>query len=272
MIISPAALSTRAVIGFWAAALVAYVFLYAPIAAMVSLSFNDSLSIGLPWAGFTTKWYAASIQATAISAFLNSFKLAIAVSLVATLLGLGVALASRRVSRFQGVLMNALFLALLMPGIALAVGQSTFFKAIGLLPGLWTTTFIGHLTYTVPFAFLNIYPRLHKFDPNLEAAAADLGATPWTAFHTVLLPQIMPGIVASVLFCFTLSFDEFTRTLFLVGNENTLPTYLWSIILADPSPVTSAIATLSMLFSLGVIGAGLAMLSLRQRLSRKASI
>jgi spermidine/putrescine transport system permease protein len=136
---------------------------------------------------------------------------------------------------------------------------------------LWTSTLIGHLIYTSPFAFLTIFPRVHRFDPNIEAAAMDLGALPLVAFWTIVLPQIAPGLVASFLFCFTLSFDEFVRTLFLIGSQNTLPIYLWSIILNNPSPQTSAIAILSMSFSLVIVATG-SMLLRQRRLIGRSSI
>lgn len=263
---TPAALSRRAIALFGLFASAVYVFLYAPVVTMVVLSFNDSVSIGLPWIRFTTRWYTESLANTlAINAFLNSVKLAIAVSLLSTTLGLGVALASRRLFFGKGLLLNVLIMPLLIPGIVLAVGQLTLWNLLGFLPGLWGTTLLGHLVYTLPFAFLNIFPRLYRFDPNMEAAAADLGAGPWTVFRTVVLPTIRPGVLASLLFCFTLSFDEFTRTLFLVGPENTLPVYFWSIILTDPSPAASAVATLSVLFSLGIVGGGLALVGLGRR-------
>jgi ABC-type spermidine/putrescine transport system permease subunit II len=261
-----ASLSRNAVGAFGLFAVAVYFFLYAPVVTMVILSFNDSIGIGLPWGGFTTRWYRESFANTlAIGAFFNSVRLAVVVSIVSTTLGLGVALASRRIFKGKALVLNALILPLLIPGIVLAVGQITLFNVMGFLPGLWGATLLGHLVYTVPFAFLNIFPRVHRFDPNIEAAAADLGATPWVVFRTILLPQIMPGLIASLLFCFTLSFDEFTRTLFLIGSENTLPVYFWPIILTDPSPAASAIATLSVLFSLSVIGGGLLLLNLRRR-------
>jgi ABC-type spermidine/putrescine transport system permease subunit II len=255
---------TVALFGIFAGAV--YVFLYLPVVTMVVLSFNDSISIGLPWGGFTLRWYRESLGNTlAFNAFLNSVRLALVVSLLSTTLGLGVALASRRVFQGKALLLNALIMPLLVPGIVLAVGQITLWNFLGFLPALWGTALLGHLVYTVPFAFLNIFPRVHRFDPNIEAAAADLGAGPWTVFRTILLPRILPGLLASLLFCFTLSFDEFTRTLFLIGADNTLPIYFWSIILTDPSPAASAIATLSVLFSLSVVGAGLLVLGIRRR-------
>jgi spermidine/putrescine transport system permease protein len=223
-----------------------YVFLYMPVVTMVVLSFNDSVSIGLPWGGFTTKWYTQSLVNTvALRAFLASVELGIVVSLLSSCLGLGTALAFRRVFRGKGLVLNMLILPLLIPGIVLAVGQITLRNLLDFLPGLWGSALLGYLVYTVPFAFPNIFPRVHRFDPNIETAAADLGATPWTVFRTILLPRIMPGLIASVLFCFTWSFDEFVRTLFLIGAQNRLPLYFWSIILTNPSPEASAVATMS---------------------------
>jgi len=251
----------RGVVLFGLFAAGVYLFLYAPVLTMVALSFNDSISIGLPWNRFTMRWYEETLQNTAaLDAFLNSLKLGVVVSVLSTTLGLGVALASRRAFRGRGIVLNSLIMPLLIPGIVLAVGQVTLWNMAGLGRSLWGTVVLGHLVYCVPFAFLNIFPRVHRFDPDIETAAADLGARPWTVFVTILLPRIMPGIVASLLFCFTLSFDEFTRTLFLIGPQNTLPIYFWSNVLSDPSPATSAIATMSMLFSLATVGAGLLIL------------
>lgn len=245
-----------------ALSLLVYLFLYLPVATMVVLSFNDSVSIGLPWVRFTTRWYTESLgNPMALGAFLNSVKLGLVVAAISSMIGLGAALAFRRAFRGKGLVLNALIMPLLIPGIVLAVGQITVWKVLDLLPDLWGSALAGHLVYTVPFAFLTIFPRVHRFDPNIEAAAADLGAGPWTVFTTILLPRIMPGLIASFLFCFTLSFDEFIRTLFLIGAENTLPIYFWSIILSNPSPEASALATLSVLFSLAIVG--MAVLTLR---------
>lgn len=236
-------------------AVAVYVFLYAPVATMVAMSFNDSISITLPWGGFTTKWYARAFGNTqAWAAFFNSVKLGLVVGVLSSLMGLWTALAFRRVFRGKSPVLTGLLMPILLPGIVLAVGQTVLWNLLGLRTDLWSSTLLGHLVYTVPFAFIMIFPRIHKFDPNIEAAAMDLGAGPFTAFRTIVLPRIMPGIVASMLFCFTLSLDEFVRTMFLIGAQNTLPMYLWSIMLTDPSPETNAIATLSVCFSLAVVG------------------
>ena len=248
-------------IGLQAAAWLTYLFLYVPVLTMVTLAFNDSSSIGPPWVGFTTKWFETSLRNTsAIKSFYSSVELALAVGALSTLLGLASAVAFRRSFAGRKVVLVTLLVPLLTPGIVLAIGQAVLLNIVGIAPNLWTSVLLGHLVYTVPFAFLAIFPRLHNFDRNIEAAAMDLGADRWTTFRTIVLPQILPGLIASFLFCFTLSYDEFIRTLFLIGTQNTLPMYFWSIVLTNASPETSALATLSVLFSLAVVAtAGLAL-------------
>jgi len=237
--------------------IVVLAFLYAPVLTLIVLSFNNSVGVSLPWAGFTLRWYLEAFSNTgAFNAFANSIKLGMGVGIVSTLIGLLAALAFRRAIAGRPVVLASLLLPLLIPGIVLAVAQAVLWNVAGWTMKLWTSTLIGHLVYTCPFAFLTIFPRLHRFDPNIEYAATDLGASPPVAFATIVLPQIVPGLAASFLFCFTLSFDEFVRTLFLIGSENTLPIYLWSIVLNNPSPQTSAIAILSMIFSLATVAIG----------------
>ena len=258
---------------FSAFAALVFLFLYLPVVTLIVLSFNDSVGISLPWVRFTVRWYVEAVaNAGAFNAFLNSVKLGLCVGFLATLIGLCAALAFRRAIAGKALTLGALLLPLLIPGIVLAVAQAVAWNVAGLSMDLWTSTLITHLVYTTPFAFLTIFPRLHRFDPNAEAAAMDLGARPLVAFGTVVLPSIAPGLVASFLFCFTLSFDEFVRTLFLIGSQNTLPIYLWSIILNNPSPQTTAIAILSMLFSLVTVGVASLLVRQGQMLGRRRAV
>ena len=98
--------------------------------------------------------------------------------------------------------------------------------------GLWTTALPVHITWVLPFAFLTLFPRMHCLDRSLEEAAADLGAKPMTVLFRIVLPIIKPGVVATTMFAFTLSFDEFIRTLFVIGNQRTIST------IRLPSPPT----------------------------------
>jgi ABC-type spermidine/putrescine transport system permease subunit II len=244
-------------VAFTAIAALVLSFLYVPVLTLIILSFNNSVGVSLPWAGFTVRWYIEALSNIgAFNAFGNSIKLGIGVGIISTLIGLLAGLAFRRAIAGRPVVLASLLIPLLIPGIVLAVAQAVLWNVAGWTMQLWSSTLIGHLVYTCPFAFLTIFPRLHRFDPNIEYAAMDLGASPAVTFATIVLPQIAPGLIASFLFCFTLSFDEFVRTLFLIGTENTLPIYLWSIILNNPSPQTSAIAILSMAFSLVTVAVG----------------
>jgi ABC-type spermidine/putrescine transport system permease subunit II len=265
--------SRLARVGFASFSMLILLFLYVPVATLIVLSFNDSNSISLPWVGFTTRWYGEALaNSGALNAFLSSAELGICVGAFSTLIGLMTALAFRRAIVGKSAVLGSLLIPLLVPGIVLAVAQAVAWNIAGWTMNLWSSTLIGHLIYTVPFAFLTIFPRVHRFDQNIEAAAMDLGARPLIAFWTIVLPQIAPGLVASFLFCFTLSFDEFIRTLFLIGPQNTLPIYLWSIILNNPSPQTSAITILSMAFSLVTVGLGSLLLRQGRRIGRAASV
>lgn len=253
----PHGVSTRTVLTAYALGL--YVFLYVPVATMLAMSFNDSISPTLPWEGFTLKWYRHTLHNTQFfTALWNSARLGAVVAILSSTVALLAALAFRRRLAGKGVVLNLILVPLLIPGIVIGVGQAVLWNVVGLSFSLWGSTLVGHLVYTIPFAFITIYPRLYKFDPNIEAAAMDLGAGPWQTFWLIVFPRIAPGVVASMLFAFTLSFGEFIRTLFLIGPQNTLPMYLWSIILTSASPEANAIAVLVVTLSVAVVLTGLA--------------
>jgi spermidine/putrescine transport system permease protein len=228
-----------------------YTLIYAPIVMLAIYSFNDAMFITPTWDGFTLKWYRALLENPNLhEAFRNSFTLGLATAAISTIIGVAFAFAFRKSFLAKNAMFNLMLLPMLTPGIVFGVALILFWNLLHLRPSLFGSTLVGHVTYTLPFIFLIIFPRLHKFEHQLEEAAMDLGADELTTFWEVTFPLIKPGIVASALFAFTLSFDEFIRTLFLVGSDNTLPIFLWSMIEQDISPQTNAIATVIMVFSL----------------------
>ena len=244
--------------------LAVYVFLYAPLLCLSILSFNDTMSITPPWAGFTLHWYGVALRDHDLrTALLNSIELGVVTVIVALPIGVGAAYAFRHWFRLRGVLFNLILVALIAPPIIVGVAQHLTWNLLGLSPSLFGSTLMGHVTYTVPFIFVLVFPSFHRFDPSIEEAALDLGATRLQVFRTVVMPIVMPGIVAAAVFAFMLSFDEFIRTFFLIGVDNTLPIYLWSMLMANVSPETNAIATLMIVFSLTLMTVG-------YRLSRQA--
>jgi len=234
-----------------------YAFLYTPIAMLVLLSFNDSTAITLPWGGFTLRWYWALAENQSLFVSLkNSVILGLATAMLATTIGCLAAFAFRYRFRGQVVLMRVLLLPLVIPGLTIGVALLLLFHAAGVRPGLLTTTLVAHVGFALPYVFVLISTRLHRFDESLEEAAMDLGADELTTFWQITFPLIRPGIIGSALFAFTLSFDEFIRTLFTIGNDNTLPIQIWSMLGSMVSPELNATATLIVVVSVGLVVLG----------------
>src|SRR6516225_11814442 len=133
--------------------IVVLAFLYAPVLTLIVLSFNNSVGVSLPWAGFTLRWYLEAFSNTgAFNAFANSIKLGMGVGIVSTLIGLLAALAFRRAIAGRPVVLASLLIPLLIPGIVLAVAQAVLWNVADWTMKLWTSTLIGHLVYTCPAA------------------------------------------------------------------------------------------------------------------------
>ncbi|WP_353181830.1 ABC transporter permease [Bosea sp. (in: a-proteobacteria)] len=237
-----------------------FLFLYAPIGLLLVLSVNDSEVIGLPFKGTTSRWYAYVLTTPElIRALANSFALGFVSAGIATAIALMMAMGFRREFPLKGLLMKIVLLPILIPGI---VGSAVFLVFFGYLEipfGLWTTALMVHITWALPFAFLTIFPRLHGFDRGLEEAAMDLGATPIVVFRRILLPIIRPGIVATFLFAFTLSFDEFVRTFLVIGTQRTIPVHLWTLIIDQMAPFLPAVGVVIMAVSVSVSLIGFAL-------------
>jgi ABC-type spermidine/putrescine transport system permease subunit II len=236
-----------------------YFFLYGPIFFLIVLSFNNSNLVGIPLRGFTTHWYAVVLGTPALMrAVANSIELGIVSASISTTIALMMAIGFRRDFPMKGLVMKLLLLPIVIPGIVGGVLLTVFFGYLGVDSGLWTTVLAAHITWTLPFAFLTLFPRLHKFDRSLEEAAMDLGATPSMVFRRILLPIVRPGIISTVLFAFTLSFDEFIRTLFVIGDKSTIPVYLWNLLSSEMPPYLPAVGVVIMLISVSVSLVGFA--------------
>ncbi|MGO4406235.1 ABC transporter permease [Bosea sp. RAF48] len=237
-----------------------FLFLYAPIGLLLVLSVNDSEVIGLPFKGTTLRWYQYVLTTPELMrALANSFALGFVSAGIATAIALMMAMGFRREFPLKGLLMKIVLLPILIPGI---VGSAVFLVFFGYLEipfGLWTTALMVHITWALPFAFLTIFPRLHGFDRGLEEAAMDLGATPIVVFRRILLPIVRPGIVATFLFAFTLSFDEFVRTFLVIGTQRTIPVHLWTLIVDQMAPFLPAVGVVIMAVSVSVSLVGFAL-------------
>jgi len=228
------------------------VFLYLPVLFLPLFSFNDGTIVAFPIKGFTLKWYAQlGQQDTLIGALFNSLIVGSVTALAATALGLFAARAYVRY-RFTGreASEGLVMLPLVIPGIIVASSMLILFVAVGLRPSL-TTVILGHVFIALPFSVSIMKSAFDEFDQSLEEAAFDLGETVIGTFRRVTLPIVSPGIVASLLVTFTVSFNEFVLAFFLSGNQPTLPVYIWSQIRFPAKlPNTLALGSVLLMFSI----------------------
>ena len=215
--------------GFGVYAVAYLVFLYLPVAVLPIFSFNDSQYVTFPLKGFTLEWYyALADNQGLLNGFWNSVKVAVSVSVLSTVLGVFAAKAVTRYRmRGRGGLIGFIMVPLVIPEIILGISLLMTFSLGGVKLSL-VTVGIGHLLLCVPFSMLVLISRMEGFDPSMEEAARDLGENAWGTFRRVTFPIMLPGIVASLLLTFTISFDEFVLAFFLCGTDATLPVHIWS--------------------------------------------
>ena len=204
-------------------------FLYIPVLFLVLFSFNDSIYVTFPLSGFTTKWYADLFHNEPMfAALMNSLKVGGVTSVVATVLGI---FGAKAVTRYRmpgkAPALFVIMLPLVIPGIIMGVALLILITRMGIPLSLYTIT-LGHILISVPFAMATLMSRFEGFDRSMEEAAADLGDNAWWTFWRVTFPIVFPGVLASLLLCFTISFDEFIMAFFLAGTEPTLPIFIYS--------------------------------------------
>jgi len=236
-----------------------FMFLYVPIIVLCVLSFSNSSVIGFPIHSFTTNWYRVALASgVLVDALVNSVRVGVASAFVGTALALMVVLGLRNFPRVSTVLLPLMILPIVMPAVVTGVIMLIFFGLTGVRFGLFPTTFVVHVTWVLPFAFLALYPRLEGLDRSLEEAAMDLGARPLMVFRRIVLPLIRPAVISTLLFTFTLSFDEFVRTFFVIGSQRTVPVHLWILITEEVAPFLPAVGVIVMAVTLTTAALGFA--------------
>ena len=231
-----------------------YLFMYLPILVIVAFSFSAKRVLSLPIEGWTLNWYAQALMDARLQAGLfNSLRVAIASVTIAAILGTLAAWAVQRYRFFgQEAFRAAVILPLILPGIITGVAMLSFFASLDLPLGL-VTVIIGHATFGFPIVFNTVAARISRLPRNLEEAAADLGSPPWSAFWQVVFPGIRSALLSATLLAFTLSFDEIIVTIFLTGQENTLPMEIWARLRFGMTPEINATVTLILLVSVGLV-------------------
>lgn len=225
-----------------------YAFLYLPLLVLITYSFNDS-RVNVGWVGFTLKWYKVLFHDTQLmDAAINSVIIALIASTISVILGTlaGVALHKYKVPFLSALIMIPVAAPELLVGVALLM----FFLMINFTLGM-TSIILAHTAFCLSFVTISVKTRMHGMDESLVDAARDLGASPTKAFFWVLVPTILPGIIAGWLMAFTLSLDDFVITFFTSGvGSTTLPLAIYSMLKTGVTPEVNAISTIIILVTL----------------------
>ncbi|MCW5858077.1 MAG: ABC transporter permease [Caldilineales bacterium] len=248
-----------------------YVFLYAPILVLIVYAFKSSRT-NIVFEGIVNRgacgpfyWFCELFRNDEVlAAARNTLVIAFVSTLGATVIGTMAALALQRyrfpAKRFSEA---SLYIPIIIPELVMGIGILVLFSAVfralnaalGLRLGMGlATVIISHIAFSVPFVILVVRARLTGFNRAIEEAARDLGATEWTTFWRVTLPNIAPGVMAGALLAFTLSLDDFVITFFTTGpGATTLPIYVYGLLRRIITPEVNALSTVWILLILLVL-------------------
>ena len=229
-----------------------FIFLYAPIAVMILISFNSGEST-TEFLGFSLRWYREMFRDSAtLEALKNTLVLSVSSAIASTVIGTLAAVGIDRMrNRFmRGAVMSVTNIPMMNPDIVTGISLMLVFVFVGSLLGLesylsFWTLLIAHVTFNLPYVILSVLPKLKQMDKNIPEAALDLGCTPIQSFFKVELPFIMPGVVTGLIMAFTLSFDDFVISNFTSGSSyETLTIHIYSMIKKSVKPDIYALSTL----------------------------
>ncbi|MGC1248014.1 MAG: ABC transporter permease [Spirulinaceae cyanobacterium] len=230
--------------------LLMFFYMYLPILVLTFYSFNKS-AYSSGWEGFSLKWYQQLFQdGRILRALQNSLVVAFVAVGISAVLGTLMAVGLARY-RFPGKTLyrGIAYLPLIVPDIAIAVATLVFLAVVSIPLSLWTIV-AAHVVFCLAYVAIVVSSRLATLDPHLEEAALDLGATPIEAFLKVLLPELMPAIIAGCLLSFVLSMDDFLISSFTAGTgATTLPMEIFSRIRTGVKPDINALSVLLILGS-----------------------
>ncbi|MBN9670026.1 ABC transporter permease [Roseibium aggregatum] len=253
------------------------VFLYGPTITIAILSFQGPQGgLTFPMRGVSLHWFHDLFQQQAVGDIWGSFgrSLVLGLMVMATTVVVSVmgGLAFRKRFPGSGVIFYLIVTSLVIPSILISLGVGLIFSQSGLTVHWSTSGFGSQLTWTLPFGLLIMFAVFNRFDKSYEEAARDQGASAWQTVRHVVLPIIAPMLIGVALFGFTLSYDEFARTLLTAGSYNTLPLEIYGMTTNVTTPVIFALGTLTTAFSFLIIAIFLGVvLVLRKRQAKLGS-
>ena len=258
-------------------------FLYGPFVVLAILSFQTGPEGGpqFPIIEWSTYWYQHLFGLTPPSRVAplpieeslgRSLVLAVMTMVVSTVLGVTSAQAFRTRFKGSGIAFYLIVLGMMVPGVLVGLGMALVANVLGVDRHWWGTAFVLHVVYTYPFAFLVMLAIFNRFDQSVEEASWSLGVSPIRTFRKVTFPLIFPGVLSAMLFAFTLSYDEFSRTLFASGRDLTLPLAIYGTFSVEIHPNVFAFGVLTTLFSFALLTVYAVLMTLSVRRARRVAI
>lgn len=257
--------------------LLGYVFLYLPIVALITYSFNAS-ELASVWGGFSLKWYARMFEdREVIEGFTLSLKIALLTATASVILGTMAAFAMVRYLKFRGrtMFLGMINAPLVMPeviiGLSLLLMLVSLQRALGFPERGVLTIWFGHTLLGMAYAAVVIQSRLLEMDKSLEEAAMDLGCRPWQVFYLVTLPMIAQAMLSAWLLTFTISLDDVVVSAFLSGpGSTTLPIVIFSRARLGLDPTVNAVASVMVaVVAVGVVVGSLGLARAEKRRARE---
>jgi len=236
---------SRNLIAVWTFCVLA--FLYVPMVAVILASFSKARYFRFPPTQWTTRWYEKAFASLSVRDLLwTSLSVAVLVTVFSVLIAFWGALAFARYDwsgrkLYQRIVLLPIFFPQAVLGLALLL----WFSAIGVTTS-WHTAVFAHMVWIVPIVILIISIQVYSFDPALEEAAFDLGASRWQVLREVTLPILAPGIISGGIFAFLLSWGNFPLSLFSTGADQTVPEWLYAKMVSGYTPMVPTLGSLTM--------------------------
>lgn len=221
------------------------IFMYAPIATLIVLSFNSSKSRA-KWGGFTLKWYINLLSDEAVAeALLNTLSIAVLATIFSTIIGTIACIAMIGLSsKMRSLIMGVTNIPMINADIVTGISLMLLFRFLRIGSG-FSTILLAHITFNIPFVMLSVMPRIKNINFYVFEAAMDLGASRSYAFFKTILPDIVPGIVSGALMAFTMSLDDFIITYFTKGSGfETLSTLIYNEVKRGIQPEIYALSAI----------------------------
>jgi putative spermidine/putrescine transport system permease protein len=257
---------TRVLLWLWAGIVGAWMVL--PTLVVIPLSFTGESSFNFPPDSWSLRWYRNFFESDEwMSSLTSTAQVAVVTTVLATVVGTLAALGLQRLgARFVVAMQGFYLIPMIVPGIVVAVGMYSLFLRLG-LSGTLAGFVLAHSVLALPFVIINVSASLRGFDERLRLAAAGLGANQVVVFFRVVLPSILPGVIAGAIFAFMTSFDEVVISLFIQSPTlQTLPVHMYASVTQDSDPTVAAAAVLVIVLTIALVAIPQAVVSRTRRI------